>query len=77
MIFFLELFLLFFCWPVVLLAILLYPIAWLLLWPFRLVGFAVDGVLDLIRAVILWPARVLSRGPRRRDDRRYRAKQKR
>ncbi|MGD1211009.1 MAG: hypothetical protein ABR973_06590 [Candidatus Acidiferrales bacterium] len=51
------------CWPLALLAIVLYPIVWLLLLPFRLVGIAVGGVLDLIRAIITLPARVL-RGPR-------------
>ena len=55
--------LLFFCWPLALFALVLYPIAWLLLLPFRIVGIAVDGVLELIKAVIVLPARVL-RGPR-------------
>jgi hypothetical protein len=61
---FLWLILLFFCWPIALLAILVYPIVWLLLLPFRIVGIAVDGVLELIRAVIFLPARVLG-GARR------------
>jgi hypothetical protein len=52
------------CWPVALLALVLYPIVWLLLLPFRLVGIAVSGVLELFRAVIMLPARVL-RGPQR------------
>jgi hypothetical protein len=56
--------LLIFCWPIALLFLILYPIVWLLLLPFRILGIAVDGVLELIRAVILLPARVLS-GPRR------------
>jgi hypothetical protein len=51
------------CWPLALLAIVLYPLVWLLLLPFRLVGIAVEGTLELVRAVILLPARVL-RGPR-------------
>jgi hypothetical protein len=51
------------CWPVALLALVLYPIVWLLLLPFRLVGIAVGGVLELIRAIIFLPARIL-RGPR-------------
>ena len=51
-----------FCWPLALLAILLYPIVWLLLLPFRLLGIAVEGVLELVRAVVLLPARVLSFG---------------
>jgi hypothetical protein len=54
--------LLFFCWPLALFALVLYPIVWLLLLPFRLLGIAVDGVLELIKAIILLPARVL-RGP--------------
>jgi len=48
-----------------LLAILLYPIAWLLLLPFRIVGIAVEGVLELVRAVIFLPARVLGGAQRR------------
>ena len=47
------------CWPLALLAILLYPLVWLVLLPFRLLGLAVDGVLSLLRGVILLPARVL------------------
>jgi hypothetical protein len=48
------------CWPLALLALILYPIVWLLLLPFRLVGIAVHGVLALVTAVILFPARLLS-----------------
>ena len=48
------------CWPVALLALILYPLVWLLLLPFRIVGIAVHGVLALISAVILFPARLLS-----------------
>lgn len=51
------------CWPLALLALLLYPLVWLLLLPFRLLGIAVGGVLGLIAAVIMLPARVLG-GPR-------------
>ena len=51
--------LLVFCWPVALLAIILYPVVWLILLPFRLVGVAVEGVFALLRALILLPARVL------------------
>ena len=51
------------CWPLALLALLVYPLAWLLLLPLRLVGIAVSGVLSLIAAVIMLPARVLG-GPR-------------
>jgi hypothetical protein len=56
--------LLFFCWPLALLFLILYPFVWLLLLPFRIVGIAVDGALELLRAIILLPARLLS-GPRR------------
>jgi hypothetical protein len=51
------------CWPLALLALVLYPFVWLLLLPFRLLGIAVDAVLDLLRAVLTLPGRVL-RGPR-------------
>jgi len=60
--FLLWLFLLFVCWPLALLALVLYPLVWLLLLPFRLIGIAVEGVLELVKAVIFLPARVL-RGP--------------
>ena len=56
--FLLWLILLFLCWPLALLAILLYPLVWLLLLPFRLLGIAVAAVFDLIRAVITLPARI-------------------
>ncbi len=52
------------CWPLALFALILYPIVWILLLPFRLLGIAVGGLLDLVAAIILLPARVL-RGPRR------------
>jgi hypothetical protein len=47
------------CWPIALLALILYPIVWLVLLPFRLVGIAADGVFELLRAVLHLPARVL------------------
>ena len=47
------------CWPLALFALVLYPLIWLILLPFRLVGIALDGVLSLIAAVITLPARVL------------------
>jgi hypothetical protein len=47
------------CWPLALLALVLYPIVWLLLLPFRLLGIAVHGALELIGAIIMLPARVL------------------
>jgi hypothetical protein len=62
--FLLWLILLVLCWPLALLALLLYPVVWLLLLPFRLLGIAVEGVLALVKAVILLPARLL-RGPGR------------
>ncbi len=52
------------CWPLALLALVLYPLVWIVLLPFRIVGIAVDGVLELVRAIIMLPVRVLS-GPRR------------
>jgi hypothetical protein len=51
------------CWPLALLALLLYPLVWIVLVPFRLVGIAVGGVLGLVRGIFMLPARVLS-GPR-------------
>ncbi len=57
--FFAWLVLLVLCWPLALLALVLYPIVWLVLVPFRLAGIAVQGVLELVRAVILLPARIL------------------
>jgi hypothetical protein len=50
------------CWPLALLALIAYPFVWLILLPFRIVGIAVHGVLDLLRAILFLPARVL-RGP--------------
>jgi hypothetical protein len=50
------------CWPLALLALVLYPIIWLLLLPFRILGIAVEGVFSLLRAILFLPARVL-RGP--------------
>ena len=51
------------CWPIALLALVLYPIVWLLLLPFRLVGLAVTGVFEFLRALLLLPARVLGGKP--------------
>ncbi|MCX6142962.1 MAG: hypothetical protein NTZ35_07055 [Ignavibacteriales bacterium] len=59
--FLLWLILLFLCWPLALLALVLYPIVWMLVLPFRLVGIAVDGVLSLLKAIILFPSTVLNR----------------
>ena len=57
--FLLWLLLLVFCWPLALAALLMYPLVWLLLLPFRLIGITVEGVFALLRALILLPARVL------------------
>jgi hypothetical protein len=51
------------CWPLALLALVLYPFIWLLLLPFRLVGIAVGGVFELLAAIITLPVRLI-RGPR-------------
>ena len=61
--FLLWLILLVICWPLALLALLLYPLVWLLLLPFRLLGIAVGGVFELLRTLITLPARIL-RGPK-------------
>ena len=50
------------CWPLALLALILYPVVWLVLLPFRLVGIAVGGALELVRAIIYLPARILTLG---------------
>jgi len=50
------------CWPLAILALVLYPIVWLLTLPFRIVGVAVNGVFDLLKAIFYLPVRVL-RGP--------------
>ena len=47
------------CWPLALLALVLYPIVWVLLLPFRLVGIAVEGVFELLKAIILLPAKAV------------------
>ena len=52
------------CWPLAIVAIVLYPLVWLLLLPFRILGIAVEGVLELVKAIIFLPARIL-RGPSR------------
>ncbi len=62
--FLLWLLLLVFCWPLALIALVVYPVVWLLLLPFRLVGIAVEGALQLVRGIVLLPARVLL-GPAR------------
>lgn len=49
------------CWPLALIALFLYPIVWLLLLPFRLIGIAVGGVLELVWSLITLPARLIRR----------------
>lgn len=49
------------CWPIALAALVLYPIVWLFLLPFRIVGIAVGGALELVKAIIFLPARVVRR----------------
>jgi len=61
--FLLWLILLVLCWPMALLALVAYPFVWLLLLPFRLVGIAVGGVFEFLRAILTLPARILG-GPR-------------
>ena len=62
MTFLLWLLLLIFCWPLALLALVLWPLVWLISLPFRLLWIALDGVFDLLRALLTLPARIL-RGP--------------
>ena len=50
------------CWPLALIALVLYPIVWLFLLPFRLVGIAVEGVLAIVKGLIFLPARILGFG---------------
>lgn len=57
--FVLWLVLLILCWPLALLALILYPLVWLLLLPFRILGIAVEGVLQFLRALFMLPARLL------------------
>lgn len=63
--FLLWLVLLFLCWPIALLALLLYPLVWLLLLPFRLLGVGVEAVFELLRAIVMLPARILGASPGR------------
>jgi hypothetical protein len=63
MTFLLWLLLLVFCWPLALLALILWPLVWLVSLPFRVLGIAVDGVFAFLRALFMLPARIL-RGPR-------------
>jgi hypothetical protein len=60
--FLLWVFLFIICWPLALLALVLYPLVWLLLLPFRIVGIAVGGVLELLKSLLFLPARLLGGG---------------
>jgi hypothetical protein len=51
------------CWPIALLALLIYPVVWLLLLPFRLLGIGVDAVFNLLKGIVMLPARVLGQRP--------------
>jgi hypothetical protein len=51
------------CWPIALLALLIYPVVWLLLLPFRLLGIGVDAVFGLLKGIVMLPARVLGQRP--------------
>ena len=61
--FLLWLLLLVFCWPLALLALVLYPLVWLICLPFKLLGIAVEGVLEFVKALVFLPARVLGGRP--------------
>lgn len=52
------------CWPLALIALILYPVVWLLLLPFRVLRVAVDGALELVRSIVLLPARALRGRPK-------------
>jgi len=56
---------LFLCWPLALLALVLYPVIWLILLPFRLLGIGVEAVFSLLRAIVMLPARILGGAPGR------------
>ena len=49
------------CWPLALLALIVYPFVWVIMLPFRLVGVALTGVFELVRAIFMFPVRVLQR----------------
>ena len=63
--FLLWLVVLFLCWPLALLALVLYPLVWLILLPFRVIGIGVEAVFELLRAIVMLPARVLRGTPGR------------
>jgi hypothetical protein len=51
----------FLCWPIALLALILFPIVWIILLPFRLLGIVVEGVFEFLRALVLLPSRALGK----------------
>jgi len=61
MVFILWLLLLFISWPLALLALILYPFFWLLTLPFRILGIAVDGVFELLKAIFTLPGRIINK----------------
>ena len=63
--FLIWLLLLFLCWPIAILALILYPLVWLILLPLRLLGIGVDAVFSLLHAIVMLPARVLGHRPSR------------
>lgn len=67
--FLLWLLLLFLCWPLALIALILYPFVWLLTLPLRLIGVTVDALFEFLRALLLLPARVLGSNPSRSSHR--------
>jgi len=54
-----------FCWPLAILALVLYPIVWLVMLPFRLIGITVDAVFEFLKTLLLLPSRVLGSNPSR------------
>jgi hypothetical protein len=56
---------LFLCWPLALLALVLYPLVWLILLPFRLIGIGVEAIFELLRSIVMLPARILRASPGR------------
>ncbi len=52
------------CWPLALLALVLYPVVWLLMLPFRLIGVGVEAVFELLRSIVMLPARIIRGTPR-------------
>lgn len=53
------------CWPLAIIALILYPVVWLILIPFRIIGFAVEGILGFIKGILMLPSRVLTGRVRR------------